>query len=118
MEPGGSMSYSQELSIMSILPRTNQIPHIDTYLFKKKKHSCIALPSEPRPSRGLIVDLPVNFLKALLSCYILAKCPVQLKLVALIPLTMVQAVKLLLYFIYIFVNPSPLLILIPLVPKC
>ena len=86
MEPDGSMPHSQGLSSNPYPSRINPIPRIDTYLFKVQSN--IALPSTPRPPKGLFpVGLPVKSLKALLPSSILATCPAHLNLLSLTILT-------------------------------
>ena len=69
----------------ALLSRINQIPRIDTYLFKV--YSNIVLHLRISFPKGLFpVGLPVTILKALLHSSILTTCPAHINLLDLITL--------------------------------
>jgi hypothetical protein len=64
MDSGGLMKNSQELSIIYIMSRVIQIPHIVTYFLKI--NSDVVLLSTHFPRSRFPVDLRIRTLKALL----------------------------------------------------
>ena len=85
MKPEVQCRIHKGSSMIPILNRINQIPHIDTYLVKV--HSNIVLLSTPRPpKRSTSCRIPVKILKTLLPTF-LATFPAHLNLLDLITLT-------------------------------